>query len=710
MALLAGTLAPIHRAGFECRLERDDEQVDLQQGVRCRDGEPQALADFIAARLGGVDSRQKQSWQALAEVCRAYGEPGSPLAEALSELWLEFDVPSVSADGTAGFDLSRISPSVFARVRPGPRVAQNAAVVFALLTKPREMRELERHLLRCTRACADGAYVSHIALMLGREPAALRLNVSGLSLRLLPSYLEAIGWPGPAAEMTRLSARLLEFVDSIVFALDIGAQVEPRLGLECFFSEWHALDPRWEYLLEYLVDSGLCADPKRKALLSWPGRVSPADAPGPWPEQLLISGLLQPPDRFGVLDRRLSHVKVVHTPGSPLRAKAYFGFEPIWLTPAGKPHRETEETAGGPASAPTLKRTRRTALPAKASLTRAIRLATAFLLDARNQAGMWRDFYARARPGVASRFMAATSDEWVTAYVGWALAMGTTRTSREAAREAWTVLSARRTAQDGWGYNAQFPADADSTAWALRLAQALGIADTERMRNARAFLLSHQHPGGGIACYHPEDSPALSRALHQQGPFDGWCTPHVSITAAAATLALGPGPVAFLTGRQRSDGSWADYWWDDDEVATARAVEALLSDGQGESREAGCRGVRWAAARIRSGIDPDSPNESRMTPFAVALCVETLARGFLYQPVRSPLYQGLQHLLTRQRQDGSFEPSAWMRAPAPRAMTIEQSAADALRTPDHDAIYTTATALAALHTVYSLGSGVFASE
>lgn len=701
--LLAGTLAPIHRAGFECRLETDDSQVDFQQGLRCREGEPAALAEFIASRLAALSSHRAPSWRALAGLCQACSAPGSPLSKALSELWLEFDVPPASENGSAELDLVHISPSVFARVRPGPEAPEHAAVVFGLLTEGREMPALERHLNRCINACPQGAYVSHIALMLGRVPAALRVNVSRLSLRELPRYLEHVGWPGPADEIQRLGGVLLEFVDSIVFALDLGDQVEPRIGLECFFAEWHSMDPRWEYLLDHLVDVGLCSGEKRNALLAWPGRVSPADSSGPWPEQLLISGLLQPPDRFGVLDRRLSHVKLVHTPGAPLRAKAYFGFEPIWLTPAGKPHREAEDTTGAPAPAPRpLTGPERKALPTRTSLSRAIEGATAYLLGARNQAGMWRDFYARGRPGVGSRFMAGTSDEWVTAYVGWALATGATRKSLNAAREAWDLMSARRGVLDGWGYNAQFPADADSTAWTLRLAQSLGVAETQRIRNARKFLAGHQEAGGGIACYYMEDCLRLSRALQQQGPFEGWCAPHVSITAAAATLGLGPELAEFLIGQQLEDGSWTDYWWDDDEVATARAVEALFSDGRDVSREAALRGVRWAAARVRAN--------SPLTPFATALCVEMLARGFLHEPRPGALYQGLQHLLTQQRPNGSFEPSARLRAPAPGAMTIEASGEKTLRSPDHDAIYTTATALVVFNAVYSLGSGLLALE
>src|SRR5579859_1821918 len=111
----------------------------------------------------------------------------------------------------------------------------------------------------------------------------------------------------------------------------------------------------------------------------------------------------------------------------------------------------------------------------------AINSAVEFLLNARNSYGWWEDFHLAA----------GISDEWVTGYVGTALAKVPTASAQQAAREAWEVLITRRTHSSGWGYNRITPADADSTGWVLQLARAAGAADSDRASAARQFLAKH---------------------------------------------------------------------------------------------------------------------------------------------------------------------------------------------------------------------------
>ena len=80
-------------------------------------------------------------------------------------------------------------------------------------------------------------------------------------------------------------------------------------------------------------------------------------------------------------------------------------------------------------------------------LARSIEGATDFLLDARDERGWWRDFDT----------LAGASDEWVTAFVGTALAVAGDDRSMRAAWQAWRLLSRRRWWSAGWGYNALGP-------------------------------------------------------------------------------------------------------------------------------------------------------------------------------------------------------------------------------------------------------------
>jgi len=133
----------------------------------------------------------------------------------------------------------------------------------------------------------------------------------------------------------------------------------------------------------------------------------------------------------------------------------------------------------------------------------AIEAAITFLLGSRTEQGWWRDFYLTV-PGV--------SDEWVTAYVGTALAAVPDERAYQAACDAWSLLRERRQPPlesphsehrkpDGWGYNATLPADADTTSWALQLAHAVGVGESMRARLARQFVEQHLRPDGGVAPY-----------------------------------------------------------------------------------------------------------------------------------------------------------------------------------------------------------------
>ena len=94
-------------------------------------------------------------------------------------------------------------------------------------------------------------------------------------------------------------------------------------------------EPRWAALLDLLTADGACTPGQRAGLLAWPGVNDPGNSATPWPGDLMLASLLQPPDRFSAIVRQLSHVKVSYQPGRPLEAKAYLGWAHTWLLPDG---------------------------------------------------------------------------------------------------------------------------------------------------------------------------------------------------------------------------------------------------------------------------------------------------------------------------------------------------------------------------------------
>jgi hypothetical protein len=335
-----------------------------------------------------------------------------------------------------------------------------------------------------------------------------------------------------------------------------------------------------------------------------------------------------------------------------------------------------------------------------AALGDAIDRAIEFLVDARNQAGWWRDFFDLSRPADRkARVTGYACDEWVTAYAAAALASTSSDKARRIASEAWELICRRRGPEDGWGYHALLPVDADSTAWALRVAALVGAPDTPRTRAARQFLVSQLQPDGGMACYRRADASRLERFLEMPGPYDGWCAAHTCVTAAAAVLDIGEAPRRYLLTHQELDGRWRGHWWEDDEYATARAVEALCSaaDPAAPAMALACdRAAAWAASRIGAAGFVVSCAHGGPSAFATALCVQTIHGGTATADASRLARNAVAWLIGVQADDGSFPASARLRVPAPDAVDPLSGRTDTLIYLDCDRIFTTATTVVAL--------------
>jgi len=329
-------------------------------------------------------------------------------------------------------------------------------------------------------------------------------------------------------------------------------------------------------------------------------------------------------------------------------------------------------------------------------LQTSVTLGHEFLLRAQHAEGWWADFWLS--PG--------RSDGWVTAYVARVVAAANGPLSQAPACAAWQWLQERPSA--GWGYNGLTPDDADSTAWAIRLAEVVGAGATERVARARSFFATHSHAGGGVSTYGDD---AAIRSFIGASPglcFDGWCGPQPCVTAAAAAGGLaGPAALSYLRAAQADDGHWPSYWWCEDEYATAMAATALGVYGRDcDDRGRVARAAAWAHGRLASRGYAVSSVCPAGSPFATALALRNLGRSDDGGASAAAAQRAAHWLIGQQQADGSWRSSAGLRVPHPHDTAPERHVGwkeggtiEGAISLDQERIFTTATVVETLRTL-----------
>lgn len=275
------------------------------------------------------------------------------------------------------------------------------------------------------------------------------------------------------------------------------------------------------------------------------------------------------------------------------------------------------------------------------------------------------------------------SDQWVTGYVGHALAEATDRpttapaareVARDAAHRAADWLLGNRTYPAGWGYNRTTGPDADSTSFALALLRALG---RPMPAEDRALVLAHWQDCGGCATFRRPD---------------GWGAAHPDVTPLAY-LALPDEArrerrgalLRYLRDSRGADGGWPAYWWSQGPYATYRVLQLLTELDRGELDHGDLHCADGPGPGARSLPEPP-PN----APFALAcaLGVERLRGG-------ARVEQWEDALLGQQRPDGRWAGMPSLRVTRPDQWTGgPQAFGRSYR--DDAGLITTATALSAL--------------
>ena len=267
--------------------------------------------------------------------------------------------------------------------------------------------------------------------------------------------------------------------------------------------------------------------------------------------------------------------------------------------------------------------------------------------------------------------------------------------AQELVHHAWLQLMSRVPfrsvlfGHDGWGWNLWMPADADTTAFALRIARGLGQADVPAAVAASEFVRAHVAAQGASTFRGPRDVPALARS-HP----GSWIEPTACVTASAAHAmprAERRTLVDSLAHSQDPSGCWFGYWWVTPDYPTGLAATALDPEEQRQSLLA-------VGSWLRSLPPPRGAFDTAWR-LQAALASNRVA-GAHVQVVDSLAHD----LIAAQQPDGGWPPSALLRMPHPNesrpdfgvGSPVDGQGLGAV-TVDQNAIVSTASATTALN-------------
>lgn len=323
----ARDLPQILNGGLECRLgSAENEQVDVQLCVVRGTPDVEILQEFVKDQPG-----DHGPWQRLAALVAVWADRTTAIHDQIAEIWLEFDCKD------------QISPpSVFLGLKQSPQPAdkQIPVVNAAVETLLDEVvwRRSKDTIRRCFEACADGVFISHVGVMLGRDADAVRINVKRLTSDSIADYLSDVGWSGDATKATTLTRHLLDHVDRITLCLDAGAVISNEYGLECI-AQSKTIPDQWRALIKDLPMQTEIDEQKTSALLQWNRTLTPDSSLRPWPRKLIAASLFPSVKLRSQLNCQVSHLKVSCSDGEAVKAKAYLAFRHNWIPvePASKP-------------------------------------------------------------------------------------------------------------------------------------------------------------------------------------------------------------------------------------------------------------------------------------------------------------------------------------------------------------------------------------
>ncbi|MDB5011698.1 MAG: hypothetical protein JWR67_772 [Mucilaginibacter sp.] len=307
---------PLLRLALECRLN-SHQQVDLQLCIRRDEDDLRSIFKWVKKNFTTTDYEQEK----IVAFFRNWANKSSSYYKNIIEVFLELDVlPSGN----------RI-PLLFFALEPGLSAIEVKNHFSPILRQTLGDRTFLNLFETVADSCPDNAFVAYLGLLFSRDIDVLRVNIKKLSAADVIPFLQKIGytWISPALE--DWITFIYSYADRVTVCIDIGKNIFPKIGFECFWNEQPAMETKWMLFMDELIRRNLCRLDKVDTVLAWDNEIFPSQI-STWPPHLWIQSLSKPENQFTVLRKKLSHIKLSYCTGQAPEVKAYLGYGNIWLT------------------------------------------------------------------------------------------------------------------------------------------------------------------------------------------------------------------------------------------------------------------------------------------------------------------------------------------------------------------------------------------
>jgi hypothetical protein len=319
MDQVAALVPSVHKIAFEFPLLQSN-QVDFHLNIPNNN-----FLHSFSNSLNNTEIKNRAEWSPLLLFLEEWGTDKTQLNSEIKELFLEFDC---NAHGALQL------PSLFAKVKSKNK--ENLALLLSekIVKKIKGTSFFDANKTVIENSISQApmnSSVSHLGLMLSRPQEVVRINLSNVSTTDLCAFLSKNGWQGNENLLIENHTFLLEHTDTVVVSFDsFHNKIMPRIGLEAFMDYTIKKAPKWQILLDKLLEKGLCCEEKRDIILNWNKEFYPTKN-AEWHETLILNSLHKEANEFSVLRQIPSHVKFIIENDSVM-AKGYLGFGQTWIT------------------------------------------------------------------------------------------------------------------------------------------------------------------------------------------------------------------------------------------------------------------------------------------------------------------------------------------------------------------------------------------